>query len=217
MSKRIRRAAACARLSGDKDGEAPEKQRTMGRRTIRDVAAAVAAGAGVVLAVGLLLPAAAGSARRDAIGGKVTNVSLPPVTAYVANSWSWSVTPIAVATNTPGTPIPVGNQATSAGSGPDSVAITPDGKTAYVTSFGNGSVTPIDLATNTAGSPILVGVHPEGIAITPDGKTAYVVMVDTHSVIPINLATNTSGSSIPVGRGPDSVAITPNGKTAYVT
>ena len=47
-----------------------------------------------------------------------------PPTAYVTN-FSSSVTPIATATNTPGTPITVGIQ-------PRGIAITPDGKTAYV-------------------------------------------------------------------------------------
>ena len=39
-----------------------------------------------------------------------------------------SATPINLATNTPGTAIPVGK-------GPFGVAITPDGRTAYVTNF----------------------------------------------------------------------------------
>ena len=78
------------------------------------------------------------------------------------------MTPIDIATNTAGTPIPVG-------SGPDAIAITPDGKTAYVVDGGaisntnfNGSVTPIDTATNTAGPAIQVGLGPDAIAITPD-------------------------------------------------
>ena len=61
-----------------------------------------------------------------------------PVTAYVANQFSDTVTPIDVATNTHGTPIPVGHQ-------PFAVAITPNGKTVYVTTAGDGRVTPIDV------------------------------------------------------------------------
>ena len=63
------------------------------------------------------------------------------------------MTPIATATNTAGTPIPVGND-------PDAIAITPDGKTAYVLSYDAGTVTPIATATNTAGTPIPVGEWP---------------------------------------------------------
>jgi YVTN family beta-propeller protein len=71
------------------------------------------------------------------------------------------VTPITVATNTPGTPIPVSTA-------PAGIAITPDGKTAYVANGGSATVTPITVATNTPGTPIPVGSNPKGIAITPD-------------------------------------------------
>lgn len=70
------------------------------------------------------------------------------------------MTPITVATNTPGTPIP------DAGKGGFAIAITPDGKAAYVANDGSSTVTPIDLATNTAGTPVRVGSGPFGIAIT---------------------------------------------------
>jgi YVTN family beta-propeller protein len=79
----------------------------------------------------------------------------------VANSGSGSVTPIDTATDTADSPITVG-------SGPNAIAITPNGQTVYVVNSGSGSVTPIDTATNTAGAPITVGSSPEGIAITPD-------------------------------------------------
>jgi YVTN family beta-propeller protein len=122
------------------------------------------------------------------------------------------VTPIDTATNTAGTPIPVG-------SGPEGVAITPDGRTAYVTNFSSGSVTPIDTATNTPGTPIPVGSGPEGVAITPDGRTAYVANSGSNTVTPIDAATNTARAAIPIGEltVPSEVAITPDGRTAYVT
>ena len=68
--------------------------------------------------------------------------------------------PIRTATNTPGTPITVGQQ-------PEPIAITPDGKTAYVGNTGSDTVTPIRTATDTAGTPITVGYYPYAIAITP--------------------------------------------------
>jgi YVTN family beta-propeller protein len=81
--------------------------------------------------------------------------------AYVVNQLSNNVTPIDVATNTAGTPIPAGDS-------PVGIAITPDGTTAYVV---GDSVAPINLATNTAGTPIPVGSSPQRIAIAPDGRT----------------------------------------------
>jgi DNA-binding beta-propeller fold protein YncE len=121
--------------------------------------------------------------------------------------------PIDTATNTPGTPIPVGNR-------PFAVAVTPDGKTVYVvnsgTSGGGNSVTPITVATNTPGTPIPVGFQPEAIAVSPDGTVAYVANEGTNTVTPITVATNTPGSPITVGPEPDNVVFTPDSKTAYV-
>ena len=76
-----------------------------------------------------------------------------PRTVYVANISTDNVTPIAVATNSPATPITVGD-------GPIALAITPDGATAYVANTTGGTVTPVTTATNTAGTPIAVGGNP---------------------------------------------------------
>jgi YVTN family beta-propeller protein len=130
-------------------------------------------------------------------------------TAYVANSGSGTVTPIATATNTAGTPITVGTQ-------PDAMAITPDGRTAYVANSGSGTVTPIATATNTAGTPITVGTQPDAIAITPDGRTAYVTDIFSGTVTPVATATNIPGTPIIVGHNPDAIAVTPDGTTVYV-
>jgi YVTN family beta-propeller protein len=80
---------------------------------------------------------------------------------------------IDTATNTvltgPGFPIPVG-------SGPDAVAVTPDGQHAYVANFFSDTVSVIDTATDTVMATVTfpVGNNPQAIAITPDGKHAYV-------------------------------------------
>jgi len=136
--------------------------------------------------------------------------SASAATAYVANSGSDTVTPIELATNTPGSPITVGG-------GPSAVAITPNGKTAYVTNSRSNTVTPIELATNTPLSEITVGGGPSAVAITPNGKTAYVTNELSGTVTPIKIATNKPGKEITVGKYPTGIAITPNGKTAYVT
>jgi YVTN family beta-propeller protein len=63
------------------------------------------------------------------------------------------VTPIDTATNTALAPIPAGTY-------PDAIAITPDGKTAYVANVDSDTVTPIATGTNTAGKAIKVGYYP---------------------------------------------------------
>ena len=70
------------------------------------------------------------------------------------------MTPIDVATNTAGAPIPGFNS-------PIGIAITSNGNTAYVANQAGHSVTPINVASNTAGTAITVGANPIGIAITP--------------------------------------------------
>ena len=112
------------------------------------------------------------------------------------------MTPISTATNTAG-------QAIKVGAGPDTIAITPDGKTAYVANGISDTVTPIRTATNTALKAITVGIDPIAIAITPDGTTAYVANIGgiTYSgdtVTPISTATNTALKAITVGTGPSS-------------
>ena len=133
-----------------------------------------------------------------------------PATAYVVSNGDGTVTPINLASGTPGTPITVGNK-------PTAIAITPDGATAYVTNSGAGTVTPINLATGIPGTPIHAGKFPVAIAIAPDGATAYVVNNDDGTVTPINLASGTPGTPITVGNTPTAIAITPDGATAYVT
>src|SRR5262249_32666107 len=144
------------------------------------------------------------------LGGSATAAPVPPITAYVTNSASNTLTPIDLATNTPGAQIPAGQL-------PAWVAITPAGQTAYVTDAESDSVTPIDLATNTPGAAITGDFQfPAFEAITPDGKADYVTNFRGSSVTPIDLATNTPGAEIKVGAFARGIAIAPDGKTAYV-
>jgi YVTN family beta-propeller protein len=143
--------------------------------------------------------------------------STPPdgKTASVTSSSDDTVTPINIATDTPGTAIPVGT-------GPEGVAVTPDGRTAYVTNAGTAivhgnSVTPISTDTNTPQAPIAVGHSPFAIGITPDGKTAYVT---NFSATRSRRSTSRPACQSPrflLAESPDAVAITPDGRTAYVT
>ena len=105
--------------------------------------------AAISLAAGLgpVLPGPHAAADAARMAGSLGSPVGPgrPITAYVANGGSGTVTPIATATNTAGT-------ADHRRQRPLGIAITPDGKTAYVTNDGSGTVTPIATATNTAGA-----------------------------------------------------------------
>ena len=148
----------------------------------------------IMLAAGLgsVVPAQA-SARAPGADSLLPGSSPGTGTAYVANAESDTVTPIATATNTSGTTIPVGND-------PYAIALTPDGRTADVVN-GNGTVTPSTTATSTPDADP-GGIQPGFIAITPDGKTAYVAS-RSGTVTPITTATNTAGTPIPAGLNPN--------------
>lgn len=182
--------------------------RGSGRRSSRLRVALMA----IALLAGTSLNLAATRAVAVAVTGVPAAVAARAApTAYVVNGDGNSVTPIDTATNTPGKSIKVGT-------GPDAIAIAPNGATAYVVNsgngVGNGTVTPISTATGKPGKPIKVGYDPDAIAITPNGATAYVV--NHNTVTPISTATRKPGKPIKVGTGPDAIAITPNGATAYV-
>ena len=159
-----------------------------------------------------------------------TAATARPVTAYVTNYNDDTVTPIDLATNLAGAPIPVGDQ-------PHVIAITPDAAKAYVANYAGSSVTPIDLATNTAGPPIPVGPFPYSIAISPDGRTAWALSLG-HAIgsnappgghgstlTLIDTVTDTATLSIPIPDYPFDlvnrpglfVNVSPDGTTLYLT
>lgn len=149
-----------------------------------------------------------------------------PMTAYVVNYLDDTVTPIDLATGTPGATIPVGH-------GPTAIAITPDASKAYVANGSANSVTPIDLATNTAGPAIPVGFQPYSIAIMPDGRTAWVANYGNighdpingppSSITSIDTVTDKAGPTIQVPNPQADVSvasfvnISPDGTTLYLT
>jgi YVTN family beta-propeller protein len=98
-------------------------------------------------------------------------------TVYVVNDTFSTVIPMDTANNTPGTPIPVGDD-------PYGIAVTPDGATVYVASQRSDTVAAIDTATNTVRATIPVAGEPTGVAITPDGKTVYVSDFEANTVTP---------------------------------
>ncbi len=159
-------------------------------------------------ALALLGLAGATAAPAAGVAGTAARpLAAPPVTVYVANQGSGTVTPIRVATNRPGRAINT--------HGASSITATPDGRTVYAGSVGPETVTPIRTATNKAGRAIKVGAG--NLLVTPDGKTLYAVG-DLGAMTPIRVATNTPGKTIMTGAdpsGPQSVAITPNGRTLY--
>jgi DNA-binding beta-propeller fold protein YncE len=184
-------------------------------------------GGGTIHTPGWVIPIATGTGtvgRLIPAGDNPSLIAITPngKTAYVLNTYSSSVTPITVATNTAGPPIPV--------CGPQDVvmdiAMAPDGGTVYVGCSGSayiysGDVTAISTATNAAEQTIPIDSDLVSISIAPDGGTLYVVGNGTSAsspgdVIGIETATNTPELPITVGWDPGGLVFAPDGRTAYV-
>jgi len=90
-------------------------------------------------------------------------ISPSGATAYVVNTISGTLTPIATDSDHPGTPILIGTYAY-----PLAMAITPDGRTAEVVDNYAGKVTTINLATRRR-TAVEVGEYPSAIVIASPG------------------------------------------------
>jgi len=196
--------------------------RRLRRRRRATGAASLSAAAVVLVGVVPALTAGAGhqaSRPRPAVAPEAG-------TAYVASGST--VTPISLATNTPGTPIQVPEG--DAGPFPITAATSPNGRTVYEVGESAAqqvvTVTPIDTATNTAAPTITIkgAYDPQAFVVAPDGKTAY--LSAPTGLFRISTATNT------VSKAPECkswygqerwrngdcwpMAFTPNGDTLYV-
>ena len=101
------------------------------------------------------------------------------------------------------------------GSGPEGVAVSPDGSSVWVANLDSDTVSRINTTTN-AVTPITVGDYPFGVAVSPDGSSVWVPNQGSNTVSRINTTTN-AVTSITVGSGPIGVAVSPDGSSVWVT
>ncbi|HEY5332128.1 MAG TPA: PKD domain-containing protein, partial [Solirubrobacterales bacterium] len=100
--------------------------------------------------------------------------------------------------------------------GPNSIAITPNGRRAVVTNFSDNTATVIELATRAPVGTITLPHHAERVAISPNGKVAYVTDESDESVYVINVETAKQVGSFVVGPEAFAVAFSPDGTRAYI-
>ena len=148
------------------------------------------------------------------LSGEPRGIAIAPdgSTAYVSGTAANTVTPIDLATGTPGSPIEVG-------AGSRGIGVAPDGSAAYVTNRNDDSVSRISLPGGTVTKTIAVENSPEAIAVTPDSSRAYVVGSNSP-ITPIDLAAGAAEAGIEVGQQGNAlggIAILPDGSRAYVT
>ena len=119
----------------------------------------------------------------------------------------------------PGTTSWTAGSPISVGTGPNVVAITPDGLNALVTNPNN--ITPLTYSGGiwVAGSNISVGTDPNWVVITPDGLRALVTNHGSNNITPLTYSGGVwvAGSPITVGTSPNWIVITPDGLRALVT
>lgn len=115
-----------------------------------------------------------------------------------------------------------------AGTGPEGVAVSPDGKSVYVANGASGSISEFDVAAGGLLSPktqatVPAGTSPEGIAVSPDGKSVYVTdALSGGSVLEFDvgaggLLSAKTPATVPAEVNPFGVAVSPDGQSVYVT
>lgn len=86
--------------------------------------------------------------------------------------------------------------------GPEGIAISPDGSRLYVANLLGSTVSIIDTASSTVVIHLGLGMNPLGLAVTPDGGQVYVANTSSDSVSVIDTGSNMVVDTIAVGDGP---------------
>jgi len=68
------------------------------------------------------------------------------------------------------------------GTGPSSVAVTPDGASVYCANNGANTVSVIDVVSGNVTDTIAVGAFPASVAVNPDGASVYCANSDDSTV-----------------------------------
>ena len=125
-----------------------------------------------------------------AAGYSPSDVAINPTgtTAYAANNFSNTITPIELPSLHPDPDLPTGLA-------PGLIAIDPEGKVAVITT--NSGIVRQDLATG-APSPATPVAMILWQAVTPDGHTDLVVAQNPNRLVPVSLTTGVAGQPIPL-------------------
>jgi YVTN family beta-propeller protein len=105
----------------------------------------------------------------------------------------------------------------SAGTDPEQVAISRDGKQAYVANEDAALLSVIDLPSGKVTHTVPIGEEPEGVALHPLKNEVYVTSENDGAVFAIDTSSPHVLGRIDVGHRPRSIAFLPDGSRAYVT
>ena len=102
------------------------------------------------------------------------------------------------------------------GTGPEGLALSPDGSMLWVANRDDGTVSILDPYTLALQGSLTSGRAPVRVAFTPDGNRAYVVNAGEGSVTVFDARARARLGSVPVGLYPLGIAIDIDGTKAYV-
>lgn len=123
------------------------------------------------------------------------------------------------------TPQPFKNNTIPVGTGPEGVAVSPDGRKAYVANKASGTVSMVNTATNQVIGTANLGVPVQGLAVNPDNRRLYIVAGNAGSgLVSVRDSANlTEVDTIPLSaRGgtrpnPQGIAVSPDGLLLYLS
>jgi PQQ-dependent catabolism-associated beta-propeller protein len=104
-----------------------------------------------------------------------------------------------------------------AGTDPEQLAVSIDGRKIFAANEDAGTATVIDLRSRKTLSSAVVGIEPEGVAASPDGKWVYVTAETSNSVSMIDAHSAKVVGNVLVDVRPRAVAFSPDSRRAYVT
>ncbi len=104
----------------------------------------------------------------------------------------------------------------SAGTDPESFAVSPDGRTLYVSNEDGGAVSEVAVDGTRPPKSGTVGDQPEGVAVTRDGATLFVACEGSDWVAMLDARTMRLRRTIPVAGRPRTLLLSRDGKTVFV-
>ena len=103
------------------------------------------------------------------------------------------------------------------GQGPESFALSPDGKRIYVSNEETSEMSVLDLASGDVTTRVKVGEEPEGVTVRPDGREVYVTSEGDNAVFAVDTTSYAVVAKMETAARPRAVVFTPDGSTAFVT
>jgi PQQ-dependent catabolism-associated beta-propeller protein len=105
----------------------------------------------------------------------------------------------------------------TAGTDPECVAVSPDGKRLFLSNEDAGTASIVDVASGKHTATVIVGTEPEGVTASPDGRRVYVTAETSNVISVIDVKSQRTAANILVDARPRAVIFTRDGRRAWAT